>query len=633
MKKMTLYPKTKSGRVLPFIWFMAFSFLFIQSCEDELVSSEENVTLITLQFLNPDFATEDHPKNLKVSLTDRQGLLRNPDGSLPTSYDVRSGFMNLILPTDSLEKIGSQPYVFSIFVESEGFLSKTENIEIDNPGTPLYVPVFMINENNPPVGVGGIFLPINLNPGGIISQAVSFSTPSTTKNSEEITTVSVSMREGTQFLGQNGEPIQTSIAEANVKLFKFDPRFQASTSAFPGGFRVSDAQDLAGNTLATADSSFFFATLGYFDLQIEVGKEKVGGFSDPVMVSMEIPEKITNPQTGEPVQEGDLIPLWSLNERTGAWTLEQNTTIQRGPNGKMIGQFPITHLSVWNFDGNPDPCPKPSGNIDVTIQNLDGSGGPGNPKIRYATLRNDVGNLDITPGISDATNFLLLQPGANTLTLQAYPNPSNPAFGNLGFYLSNNARPIDFTSPPIPRFTIPSCGLTSPTGPITIELDEASSCRFLRIRINCTDGAPTCYLPNLPAFFYQKDDGTGGPPISFMNYSGTFGNGEVELDMTDFDSNPGRYRFEFTLNNSNYIRFYVEYDGTNFTLGSTFAGEVFTLDVMGDQTDIGDFVISSIPTTDIPGSCNSSEGILFDLTLNSSVSCSTYGITSSPTCP
>lgn len=557
----------------------------MQGCEfpsettDPPAKKEGLTTPITIQFLNADVGAERHPRRTRVSITDEARLLRNPNGSQANTFELTDGYMNVVL-FDSLIANQEPPYVFTVQVAGDGFLSKTEVVEVDEFGPSLYVPVFMIDEKNPPAGVGTFAQGVSIAANGALTAPISFSTPSSNQQSENFSIMNVQIREGIQLLGANGKPLQSSSGRANFSMYKFDPRFPASINAFPGGFRVSEARDASGKPIildqypVSAQNPIFFATLGYTDIRMQVDEQEVEGFSAPIEVTMEIPSKMTNPDTGEPIQIGDSVPVWSMNSRTGSWTLEQNAVVQKGLDGRMVGTFYPNHLSVWNFDGIGPTCPKPSADIEVVIRNQNASGGAGNPKIRYAALHTlgSASPLAITGAASDATNFLFLAPGDNTLELRAYPDPST--FTDMGFYLSNTPRPIDFASPPDPRFTLPEpCGSVSAgtgtgaatldpaTGNPVITLNQDNECTLLRVEINCPDGGGTCYRPDLASVFYRGIGTTD--TISFMNYTGNFSNGQVELDLTGITD--GLYIFGFTFNNEDFIRFILDYESGLFS--------------------------------------------------------------------
>ena len=166
-----------------------------------------------------------------------------------------------------------------------------------------------------------------------------------TDTTEEIETEAViSIPEGTVMKDNNGEILKGSL-QATVAYFT--PNNKESLASFPGGFDVN-----IENTNQTGQ----FVTAGFISIDIfdENGKMAETFENNDLLVDMEFPEGLINPETGQPLKEGDKPPVWSYNKTTGKWNKETDITrSSRGverKNGKLSMSFRAPHLSYWNID-------------------------------------------------------------------------------------------------------------------------------------------------------------------------------------------------------------------------------------------------------------------------------------------
>jgi hypothetical protein len=92
---------------------------------------------------------------------------------------------------------------------------------------------------------------------------------------------------------------------------------------------------------------------------MKVGDKEVKSFTEPLEIKAEVADNISNPETGNPIKEGDSIPTWSLNEETGEWNFEGSAVLVKNANGKLEAQFEASHLSAWNIDFFTASCNTP----------------------------------------------------------------------------------------------------------------------------------------------------------------------------------------------------------------------------------------------------------------------------------
>lgn len=153
---------------------------------------------------------------------------------------------------------------------------------------------------------------------------------------------------------------------------------------FPGSF---DGLTAEGDftPIVSFGAVEYALTAGGQSLQLAAGKA----------ATIEIPIYATVHVDGSSVVEGDLVPLWSLDESTGVWIQEGDglvVTSDGSPTGLALRAL-VTHLSWWNADLGFDPYgPGPRCVYDTNI------GLPGaNDTFATATICNLLAEIDRGP--------------------------------------------------------------------------------------------------------------------------------------------------------------------------------------------------------------------------------------------
>jgi PKD repeat protein len=135
----------------------------------------------------------------------------------------------------------------------------------------------------------------------------------------------------------------------------------ANPAAFPGRFAGLRSTGQQGLLLSYGTVEYVLTAAGS-PVQLAPGKK----------ATIEIPVYATLHRDGTPMKAGDTSPLWSLDERTGAWTEEGSGTVvvANTPSGFAL-RAEVQHFTWWNhddFDGLPGK-PKPKCLVDT---NADG---------------------------------------------------------------------------------------------------------------------------------------------------------------------------------------------------------------------------------------------------------------------
>jgi hypothetical protein len=241
----------------------------------------------------------------------------------------------------------SNPIIFTVAAEVPGFTPATHTFRITKD-QPLSVVIPMVEYANPVVGSGA---KIQENPllAGATATAISIQTPSNSGTNEQAT---ISISTGTQFLDAAGNAINATKVETRV--VNYGTKSQESLGAFPGGF---NATNVIGENGQPITGGAAFTTAGFIAIDMYAGGTEVKRFSKPLNVKMGISKDLLNPVTGVGVKAGDVLPVWSLDDKTGQWSFESQTTVVSDVAGNFSTSFSASHLSYWNLGWVQGFCP------------------------------------------------------------------------------------------------------------------------------------------------------------------------------------------------------------------------------------------------------------------------------------
>ncbi len=331
---------------------------------------------VLLRFVNANVASATRPGNFAVKISGPgAGSLVDADGG--TNYFAKLGMAPLFVTNNQLFS-SSNRLAFKIEVDAPGFLKLIKDIVVTT-GEPTVVTVYLQELGSPPVGVAIKTADIGLLNGVVqANQLISTPTPSGTTE-----TVTLKIDSGTQFLDANGVQISAANATTNVQFYS--ALSSSANNVFPGGMAPQYVKGPDGNWIP---GGLNFVTAGMFTMNMKAGNTEVKKFSKPITASIELNANQDNFETGNPVQAGDSIPVWSLNEETGEWVYEGKANVF-ADNGKLSAKFEMSHLSGWNLDwgwsmfGSYGSCQNPlkvniqtnlsGGNYEVTMVTANGN--------------------------------------------------------------------------------------------------------------------------------------------------------------------------------------------------------------------------------------------------------------------
>ncbi|NJB82482.1 hypothetical protein [Wenyingzhuangia aestuarii] len=251
-------------------------------------------------------------------------------------FNVDNGFISVgIHKGEIIDE--SDPIEIDLLLKKDGYLDKRQTIFFNGTSNQL-IDISMVKKSDAPTGVKFATSAETLTGGKTSSEVVVKVEADAAKQQELV----ITLPENTSFLDRKGNTLSGN--DLIVDIGSFDPSNSESTDNYPGGFLVSEIDTPDGESQDIA-----FVTAGFTTLNMTVGGEEVKSFDKPISVCMDIDPNTINPETNQPIQEGETIDIWSYDEEDAKWVHEKTGTVGR-ENGKLCVVFETTHLSFWNLD-------------------------------------------------------------------------------------------------------------------------------------------------------------------------------------------------------------------------------------------------------------------------------------------
>ncbi len=498
------------------------SLLFTNACKNPTeglvitVNSDFSENNYGFRVINANSAFEEIPQNLTIKIVGPGAdYIYSSDGT--KNFSSESGIFSLILKP-GITPSATNAIKFTVMIESNGYLKSITPIELTDVGNKSF-DIYMVKKSAPPIGVAFKDETISLPSNGEIAENTTIEIP---LNNGKQETAKIEIPKGTKMLDENGNAITGSV---NISLAHFDNRSQESLNAFPGGFTATNLVDEQGKEMEPV----IFETAGFISIDITNGSQTVKSFSNTIAISMGINENTVNPETELAVKEGDSIPTWSLDTKTGQWKKEAVAVVVKNTTtNKLETVFNINHLSYWNLDYYYNTCQYGS---TVKINSNTNS-----DAYRYVEVVNSKTNALISTrvfNVKNGTNFSFYRaPLGVEVIIKIYSGRNYYDKGNLitqsgTFKLCGSSANINVTLPP----------------PTIVNIDVSGVCqvggRILR---------PTLYV-------YFKEKGK-----IYSDYLGYMSNGKITTDRFTLGKTyvfstyySGKlYEYERTITQNNY---------------------------------------------------------------------------------
>lgn len=415
---------------------------------------------VILHFANANNNSTVQPGDFNVQITGKDSALVQMDGGGTSNFQTSHGFLPLSLVAAAAPS-PENPVTFNVSAQAPGFAPVSQTITITKD-TATILDIGLIEYANPAPGTAALVNNSSLDNG--VSSGLSLVVPA---SQGMVESAKVTIPAGTQVEDVNGNAINASSLTSSI--VDFSALSTTSYGSFPGGFSPANIVDANGNQL-NGGQPINFVSAGLISIKMSAEGTPVRHFSQPLQVSMKLDPATTNFTTGNPIQPGDVVPLWSLDEGTGQWKSEGNVTIASDQNGNLVANFQTTHLCCFNLDwswtivGHPyGTCFVPlkvtihcgagnSGIFDVTIvtpanQYLAGAHGeyvhdgdvvvfPSVPSIAQCKVVISNFNLYLDPGLPILAQTGLFNPCTQGAIDLYFGAPAPPEFINVKLNIS-----------------------------------------------------------------------------------------------------------------------------------------------------------------------------------------------------
>lgn len=316
--------------------------ILLAACKNPAQDIEINVNTdilkspMLIQFVNAKSGSEG-PKEFNVEIKGpNANLVRTPTGG--RVFKASAGLLNLMLDR-AANPTPSNPVKFTITATAAGFAPTFQHVEITSATNPSIYKVAMVEYANPSVG-NGTLLATKAITNGTASSELTFTTNT---NADLAQKANITIAQGTGFLDAAGQAIAGTQLEARVV---YSGTSTNGMSPMPAGGNLS--KNIIGANGQPITGEMFLHFAGVVAIDMFVGTKEVKSFTKPVTVDMEVNSNMINPNTKQPIQENETMPMWSLNQATGQWKNEGTAKLVKNTAGKLVARMQITHLSLWS---------------------------------------------------------------------------------------------------------------------------------------------------------------------------------------------------------------------------------------------------------------------------------------------
>jgi hypothetical protein len=253
-------------------------------------------------------------------------FVQDTAGKSVSSLQVSNGLVSLAI-TDGT----SFPVNLIVTATADGFVPTSATVPLTGPGQYKLLEELTSNAS-PPEGVA---VSEDLSAGSTDSSGTTVASATVATDSASLT-----LPAATTVTDASGSPLTGALT---ASVANYDPASPAAMKAVPG--------DLAHATIKSSgtasQAALVLAGFSQIFIQDSTGKQ-AASFSQPLPAVLQIADTTVNPLTGATLMPGDSVPVFSYDEKTGAWTSEGDATLSTSAvAGKLDASFSVSHLSGW----------------------------------------------------------------------------------------------------------------------------------------------------------------------------------------------------------------------------------------------------------------------------------------------
>lgn len=377
--------------------------------------------------------------------------LQSPGGL--ASITIRKG----VVATDAL------PLALRVTATAEGYFVGSAAVRVDDEPDAVQIRLVSAAAGAQPAGVvvatqAGVSAAV----GGALQTTISLGADATNPEANGAG-ATFNLPEGTVLRAADGTALS---GDLSVNIAYFSPTTESALAAFPGGLNADAVIDQAGNP-----ASGYFVSGGFLAVDIvdDAGR-KAHLLGQNATMTVQVAAGTINPETGNPVQAGDTIPVWSHDEATGVWSQEQTGTLVAATDGSgnFDVSFAVDHLSYWNLDWfSSSRCDPQLNFTGITAMPADG----------IAVSASFGGYYDPSSTLYDLSNSLYRVPSDRAVTIVATVPQTGVELGRTTVTLGSACPaimvPIDASKlPPPPRTVTASLTLRTPSSWTRTQVQE-----------------------------------------------------------------------------------------------------------------------------------------------------------------
>lgn len=317
-------------------------------------------------------------RGIDVLVRDQDGLLIEDVTVLVLNDDVNGDLVDDALETriapDGSARISvensTEEAVVRLEAEKEGFFNNGGRYVLA-PDESLDVRIVLTSEasDEPGIRIAGTT--------GDLSQGSLVVNTSAQDDPENILTT-VTVPQGIEIRDVDGAVLDNNL---RVSVVYYDSRDEQALAAFPGGFDVNvenaaeiDTPAIEGTVPSETElepeddpnRDVTFQSVGFNGIEIlDSEGRKADTFVGEIQVTTAIPAGTENPNSGNPLASGDIVPIWSFDTDTANWVYEGTEAVQTSATGGLQITHGADHLSVWNMGFYSETRCEPSLNVTV----------------------------------------------------------------------------------------------------------------------------------------------------------------------------------------------------------------------------------------------------------------------------
>ena len=322
----------KISNTIKFTLSIALAVLMLSSCKKNLEDMTEGMMFsldmnsflqnqVQVQVVNANYQNSATIPNAKISISGKDAE-KVFDINGAKTIVVEDQFANLaVSPGRPLAE--GNPVRFIIKAEAPGFLNYEKEVVVNAIDSFVNYNFEMIEIANPPAGIDILSTQINLT-----GDQPAVAIPSRSKDIQ----ASLLVPANTKLMDENGARISGSAA---IRIDQFNAAHEPVKA---------NIQNLITNfSYATFKNGiaedFNFSPIGYLRVDINNNSGRKLQFDKAAQIEVTLAKQITDPVSGEPLQEGDVLMVYQKDPANMGWSLVEQTKLATDASGNLKANF------------------------------------------------------------------------------------------------------------------------------------------------------------------------------------------------------------------------------------------------------------------------------------------------------